>query len=833
MRHAAPAFRWGFFRKDTIMKKSMKEYALWTLLLLLAFVILTSGCGGSGGGGTKSYAPTVGTTGQLEFDSDNNGIPDVFECAGLQEIDGINGGTFSASVPFLFYSAGSADSTIDTELKAGVEYTFEFSHALGLSLESSLPDLTLYAPDGREVAFDFGLSDSELEEVPAISDDIASADAVPTLTVRAELTILPEEDPSVILFTFTAPSSGTWHLDASQQDLDATGEKIPWILRAYEEMRGNDGSCGYPMRLTLEDTEFVVGQRELIDIRRVILSYATEFNKIGFPTAMSDEFYENEVFQDLIDDIIMEYEYTGGVTASASGAAIANQVDNVPYDTIFTDGAGFYAHSGLPAPTQNALEPFTMPTPKNATIFGVHRDFYTYNIKTLDELIRDLNLGAMSTFALGMNALGQRPITSTNVRLGQISRTLLFRLELTETSPRLVDISSLRFSKSAKEALDEGSNAFREDYGDYFVSGYAWGARYDAVISVTAQTNDHLDTFCKKLTEAMQNAWDNKEYSSALSEAQKLVSDNKVSMTGELIVIGAGKSDSPKVTNENLESLLAGVKDFRNNINIDRSKFVQLRAVLTRFREVTGGNVISERLPISQSHFDAVKEFTKSIILLRGYYNTMAAVPTATLINGQGRVDEWTSRFNGRIDSIKTAIRKICDNESLLAQQKRDVDKLMNEFKDLTERYVFYRKIVDAQTSQSSGFSGSNEKYESYAEGGIKEYTASRTVLGDYSSGGRKLWCHQHFEKDAVLWSYHTWTRDHDGSGYGNWRNVWVRASSHKTNKSEAKDQWYPTVGRKRFKWYFEGGGTRRAEWYFEVQIAHMPEWKYPFVGLR
>ena len=446
MRHEAPAFRWGFFRKDTIMKKSMKEYALWTLLLLLAFVILTSGCGGSGGGGTKSYAPTVGTTGQLEFDSDNNGIPDVFECAGLQEIDGINGGTFSASVPFLFYSAGSADSTIDTELKVGVEYTFEFSHVLGLSLEGFLPDLTLYAPDGREVAFDFGLSDSESEEVPVISDDMASADTVPTLTVKAELTILPEEDPSVILFTFTAPSSGTWHLAASQQDLDATGEKIPWMLRAYKEMRGNDGSCGYPMRLTLGDTDFVVGQRKLIDIRRVILSYATEFNKIGFPTAMSDEFYENEVFQDLIDDIIMEYEYTGGVTASASGAAIANQVDNVPYDTIFTDGAGFYAHSGLPAPTQNALEPFTMPTPKNATIFGVHRDFYTYNIKTLDELIRDLNLGAMSTFALGMNALGQRPITSTNVRLGQISRTLLFRLELTETSPRLVDISSLKFS---------------------------------------------------------------------------------------------------------------------------------------------------------------------------------------------------------------------------------------------------------------------------------------------------------------------------------------------------------------------------------------------------
>ena len=226
------------------MKKSMKECAFWTLPLMLTFVLLTGGCGGSGAGGTGSRAPAVGKIERLEFDSDNDGIPDVFECDGLQEIDGTNGGTFSASMPFLLYSVGSADLAVDTELEAGVEYTFEFSHILGQSLGASLPDLTLHAPDGREAVFDFGLSDSELEEAPAISDDAAdaqdalvpagaqeapsfppaSADAVPTLTVKAELTILPEEDPSVILFTFTAPSSGTWRLAAGQQDLDATGE---------------------------------------------------------------------------------------------------------------------------------------------------------------------------------------------------------------------------------------------------------------------------------------------------------------------------------------------------------------------------------------------------------------------------------------------------------------------------------------------------------------------------------------------------------------------------------------------------------------------------------
>ena len=850
MRYAAPAFWWGLFRKDTTMKKFMKmkksmiDYAFWTLLPLLFLVMLTGGCGGSSGGSGKR-ATTVGTMMKLEFDSDNDGIPDVFECEGFQEIDGTNGGTFTASVPFLFYTAISADLIINTQLEAGVEYTFEFSHVLGQSLGAALPVLTLYAPDGKEAAFDFGLSDPEREEAPTISDDIASADDAPTLTVSADLTILPEEDPSLILFTFKAPISGTWRIAASQKDLDDTGEKIPWMLRVYKEMRAPDGSCGYPLRLTLGDTDFVVGQRQLIDLRRVILSYATEFDKMGFPTAMSDEFYRDEVFQNLIDAIIMEHEpagrsavAAGGVSLAASGARIITQVNNVPYDTTFSGGNGFYAHSGLAAPTQGALEPFTIPTPANSSVtLDVRKETNTFTIDTLEELIRDLNLESMSNFALAMNALGQRPITTTNIRLGQISKTLLFRIDVTETSPRLADISSLRFSETAKEALREGSNAFREDYGDYFVSGYTWGARYDAVISVTANNSRGLDEFCEKLKEAVKNAWNNQNYSSVLSEAQRLASLYEVSLTGECIVIGGGNSQSLAVINSNnLENVLAGVKEFMNNVNGEygsTSRFVPLKVSLTRFKEVAGGNVISERLPISQSHFDAVKEFTKSILLLRGYYNTMTAVPLTTLINGQGKVDEWNSKFNGLIDSIKFSVRRICDNESVLTQQKRNVDRLVKEFKDLTERYVFYRKLVTAQSQQSRGFSNTNEEYDSVADGGIEKYTASETVLADYHEGGKKIWLSQEFNKGAPFWSWHTWTPQHSGEKYGNWRNVWVQARSHKTNSSKSEDQWYPTVGRKRFRWFFEGGGTRRAEWYFKVQLAYMPESRYPFVGLK
>ena len=74
-------------KKFMKMKKSMIDYAFWTLMPLLFLVMLTGGCGGSSVGSGKR-ATTVGTMMKLEFDSDNDGIPDVFECEGFQEIDG-------------------------------------------------------------------------------------------------------------------------------------------------------------------------------------------------------------------------------------------------------------------------------------------------------------------------------------------------------------------------------------------------------------------------------------------------------------------------------------------------------------------------------------------------------------------------------------------------------------------------------------------------------------------------------------------------------------------------------------------------------------------------
>ena len=836
----------------------------------MVFAMFAGGCGGSSGGGNvntnanrnsegEGSQPVVGTTVKLEFDGNNNGTPDIFECDGMQIIDGQSGGDFSATVPFMFNGVDAKISNIDMELEANVEYTIEFSHVLGQSLGASLPEFSLYAPDDRKVNFDFGLN-SERDEPQGISENAENND----LSVKAKLTILPEEDPSVILVTFTAPVAGIYKIVANQNDSENPEIEIPWILRVYKEMRGDDGSCGYPLRFTLGETNFTVSQQDIIDLRRVIMHYATNFDDNGFPAEVNDKFFEDDIFEKLIDYIISKYEIddenlenenleisVADQDSNPSGASIESQVENVPYDEEFrltydskkriytSNGVGFYAHTGMPGQSRAAaLDTFTIPSPRSAKALPVKKEFYSYTINTLNELIRDLNLGAMSTFSLGMNALGKRPITTTNVRLGQISKTLLFRYEAIENSPRLAKFDLVNFSDRAKRYLKIGSDRFREEFGDYFIYGYTWGARYDAVISVTAQRYELLNDFCDKMIATANLAVDGEDYSNNLQELEKIRLNNKISVMGEFVVSGGGKSVSPLAASGTIENLMAGLVDFKKNVDgkyASRANFVPLMVSLKRFRDVPGGDVLSKKLPISEKHFDAIQDFTRSIILLRCYYNTMAAVPVDTLIDGQEKINEWKDEFEACIGSINLAVNDICESEDLLDKTALRVNTLMTKFKDLTERYVFYRKLVTLQESnqQSRGFSGSVESEDSVASGGFPDYYASTVVCGDYYKGGAEKWKSISYTGGAMLFDWHTWQPSESNTNYGDWRNVWVEAKSHKTNQSSGTDQQYPTIGRKGFAWKFEGAGTRRAEWYLNVQIAHMPNDKYPFVGLE
>ena len=244
------------------MRKSIFSLNVAVLLAAVALLgVISGGCGGSSSSGNSTNL-TAGSTVALDFD-DEEAIYNVFlaEYNGWNDVDATQTAyTGSVSVPAFIHSRklpnAATPDTISVNLSAGTEYTVEFSKNLCESLGRLLPDIRLYAPDGSEVA--------------------ASS---------FEQTVYPEEDPSIICFTFTPSAAGiyTIYVFSAAGDVDNDG----YVLRVYKEMRNPDAGnkAGYPVRYTVSNSDGktgIVTADDIIQFRRLLLAgveaYESYFN---------------------------------------------------------------------------------------------------------------------------------------------------------------------------------------------------------------------------------------------------------------------------------------------------------------------------------------------------------------------------------------------------------------------------------------------------------------------------------------------------------------------------------------------------------------------------
>ena len=439
----------------------------------------------------------------------------------------------------------------------------------------------------------------------------------------------------------------------------------------------------------------------------------------------------------------------------------------------------------------------------------------------------------MSTFTLAQNALGNRAMTATNVRLAQLSRTIVVRYDVTEAQPRMADVNTLQFSPQALDFLSSGADEFSEEYGDYFVAGYTWGMRFQAVISVTGSSSV-LDRVCGRIKTAMTRAQNGSDYSYVLREIEQLGASSYLNIDIEKVVINGGDpSKNTFTTYSSIGSVADALASFSEQVRTSgRENYSKLKVCLERFREVPAAKeYIPARLPITQSHFNAILDMNKTIFRTRCCYNALMSIPVSHLADGNAKRHEWNQEFSDMINLTNNQIDYICGSESRANEYQSKFQVLYNKYRALCERYVFYRRLMDAQKSQPRGFKDTDEDKNGSISGGIKTYSQSSVVMGDYG-----VWRDEaataRITKEADFFYTWYWNITGDQSG-NNWRYVWFETGWHDTNSSKGEDQSYPTVGSKKLKWYFEGGTWRRVEWYFKDKIIRMRPDDYPFVGLK
>ena len=259
-----------------------------------------------------------------------------------------------------------------------------------------------------------------------------------------------------------------------------------------------------------------------------------------------------------------------------------------------------------------------------------------------------------------------------------------------------------------------------------------------------------------------------------------------------------------------------------------------MKVSLLRYREVPVlSRIIPERIPISESLFRKLYNFATDFLYLRCYFNTLIGIPDVHLLNGAEARRKWDTEFSGLNDEISIQLDKITQNESLLNTYYNRVHNMRTKYQEFNERYVFYRKLVDAQNSQTHGWSDSDSDYDTYASGGISSYTASQAVNSDYySTKNGRIFSDMHLSEGADPRYSYTFTFSGNQTGT-NWRYVWFEAHCHDTNHSKASDRDYPTTGTQKYKWVFDGGWWKRLEIFFKTDLILMPASKYPFAGLQ
>lgn len=875
----------------------MKNAKLILLVLLGGLFIGSMGCGGGSGGGGQGETDEV-TARLLEkiFTPGPDGSPAVFDYAPAPESRVENAApgsrsvkSSSSGVDFVKYIS-SKDLNSDNEfvttlhLNKDSEYIIKYSHG-GRTLNDSLLGLRISAPDGKEMILDFlslgapevsedvindttpkntdELDPEELEREKALDEKAKEEEMEAPLYVSTDIEIIAEENPCIVLYRFTAPQTGDYQFAVSELVFDESGNivrnaspQVPFEFRLYGSAEAHSVFDGEELELSPED---------ILDIQRILLAYATEFNENGLPVAFEtgddgeDEAESGSVrlaFR-LLDmswpTVKIKPKLEPKKTYSISNGKVipADVIDNVPYDDLFEEGAGFYAHSGLRAVTnvmddeafsKKALRKFTSTKPGTGGTLGLKENFDADVIATEEEHDRSAQLAGMSSFVLLRDAFNRSP-RRDYARLGSdYTRIISVRYELVEEAPRMVDPKEFKLVDEALDALKKkGAESFLKNYGDYFVAGYTWGLRYDATVEITAKTAI-CDLAAERVKFFLENARINaiSERDTGQSSQDALTKMNAAlkSLESEfhnvtLSVTHCRRTGTSGEMSFSLRDFASSLGTFiKSAKGVNRSQYQQLYVTLRRFREIEDARpYIPEALTVGADLYTAIRSLTEKIFRTRCYYNALMVIPVGQLMGGKGLQDGWEQEFEVQlINKVDRGLNYICADKARVQEYYNKFDALYNKYKALAERYNFYcyfMRIQKSNDGSSPSWDNSDADQDTYYERGFSEYTRSSLVLADMRAGGSRY--HSHKEPCTSGPGYADF-RDND---LGNSRVYWFKTGYHDTNHCKGSDVNGKTIGRNRYHWHYTGASSRRLEVSLELKFVDMPADKYPFAGLE
>ena len=622
----------------------------------------------------------VGQELTLAIDSDNDSKPDILDFDGVEQLHALNSAeSIDAAIPFMVWYDTlpffeSADA-FTVQLTAGTDYTLEFSRNFTDSLGARSPHFEVTGPDGV-----------------ILSPDVFT------------LSLYPRETPAVICYTLTPETSGQYSITVMNADPNLSDDvATDSVLFVYEEMHNEDGENGYPSRFKLADGAGTVDVRNIIQLRKIILENNPDYidylsGKMTAAPSMNDDTEEFDHWLGVLTSNAGTYD-DGRVTAS--GTIIPEVVNGIPYDSRYSIGTGVLATSDLSTfDTVIKSEQLILSGSQGKeTLFKY--DF----ISSVEDYERNISGKADISLSYASVTGSANASYTNNYKFGQTSITFLIHYEELESFYRELDTSKCELKDEAVNILNQGSDNFRREYGDYFVAGYQYGGVYNAFITITTQTREQAND----INASVHGKYDNKAMSVDVDIAFSLrdaAKRNNASVTVEVRTAGANDNLPDMKVMTGVDAINEVVSQLgRSNIAkaFTPDSYSPVMVRMKRYRTLSGArSKLAQSIHLSPNDFANIAKLNSAIIAMHGYRNTIEGIPNDH-INSNAK-----SRYLERCSNIITRIRStgnmFYEDADQIRTTLNETNTLKNDMQALADRYVFYRMLITAQNREPRGF---------------------------------------------------------------------------------------------------------------------------------
>ncbi len=697
-----------------------------------------------------------------------------------------------------------SSDTFTTQLTAGTDYTLEFSHNFTDSLGARMPHFEVYDPDGV-----------------ILSQDIFT------------LSLYPSETPAIICYTFTPETTGLYSISVSNaysnlsDDIDTNS-----VLFVYEEMHNEEGENGYPTCFKLSDYTNTVSVRDIIQLRKIILEANPNYIDYlaGKTTAVGEIDDDTEEFDNWVSvmksnaGVDDDGRVTGGLTASAK--VIPDIVNSIPYDERYSLGKGLMSTSDI-ATFDSAIKSEYLNLPVPSAKKGTSLFKYSF-ISSAEDYEREISAKTELSFSYNTVGGGASASYSNSFKFGLTSITFMIHYEELESGYRELNTDNCELKTDALNILNQGSEQFRSNYGDYFVAGYQYGGFYNAFITITTETTEQTSDIEAAIKGSYKGGVTvDANFSAAFKNA---VNRNNASVNVEVKTAGANDNlpDTQVLTGASAIDTVVNQLS-RNNIAkaFTPESYMPVKVRLRRYYTLNGvREKLSRSMPFTTDHWSNIRALNSELVTVIGLYNSVTAIP-ATNINGNARTG-YLDRFNAISSRLDTAFY---ENASQVSNTIKEARTLKQDLQALMERYIFYRMLVKAQELgpwKKVPLDWWGIGYLSCTWSTVVQSDINAGILGiekverKWGDGKPQSWWPDYIavqsngSRDAVFIFFRT----RRGGGMNDW-------------DDEGKANNPPIIGKKRVTFTFKRGAAAQAKWHVDRKSMRFNSTLYPFKGLQ